>query len=73
MKGKVKKMFGKKKFNGKVIGANHVEGLPVSEESDLIVKLSDEGLTLIEASTKQEFEIDMSKLTLIDHKNEVEM
>ena len=66
-------MFGKKKVNGKVIGATLVEGLPISEGSDLVVKLTDEGLTLIVASTKQEFEIDISKLTLIDNKNEVEM
>ncbi|HHX63239.1 MAG TPA: hypothetical protein GX707_21385 [Epulopiscium sp.] len=66
-------MFKKKKFKGKVIGANHIEGLPVGEESDLIVKLSDESLTIIEASTRNEFEIDTSKISLIDYKNEVEM
>lgn len=66
-------MFGKKKMNGKVIGATHVEGLPIQEDADLIVKLTDEGLTLIVAATKQEFGIDMSKLTLVDYKNEVEM
>lgn len=66
-------MFGKKKKNGKVIGTTLVEGLPIKEDSDLVVKLTDEGLTLIEASTKQEFEIPMSKLTMVDYKNEVEM
>ena len=66
-------MFGKKKMKGKVIGTTLVEGLPLSEGSDLVVKLTDEGLTLIEASTKQEFEIPMSKLTMVDCKNEVEM
>ncbi|MGW8381242.1 hypothetical protein ACWB45_00475 [Streptococcus parasuis] len=66
-------MFGKKKKNGKVIGTTLVEGLPIQEDSDLVVKLTDEGLTLIEASTKQEFEIPMSKLTMVDYKNEVEM
>jgi len=66
-------MFRRKKVKGKVIGANHVEGLPVKEEADLVVKLTDEGLTLIEAATKQEFEINISKLSLIDYKNEVEM
>lgn len=66
-------MFGKKKLNGKVIGATLVEGLPISEESDLVVKLTDEGLLLIVAATRQEFEIPMSKLTLVDYKNEVEM
>ena len=69
----MKVMFGKKKLNGKVIGATLVEGLPLSEGSDLVVKLTDEGLTLIEAATKQEFELPMSKLTLVDYKNEVEM
>ncbi len=66
-------MFGKKKMNGKVIGTTLVEGLPLSEGSDLVMKLTDEGLTLIEAFTKQEFEIPMSKLTMVDCKNEVEM
>lgn len=66
-------MFGKKKKNGKVIGTTLVEGLPLSEGSDLIVKLTDEGLTLIAAATRQEFEIPMSKLTMVDYKNEVEM
>ena len=66
-------MFGKKKINGKVIGANLVEGLPVKEETDLIVKLTDENLILIEAPTRKEFEIDISKISLIDYKNEVEM
>lgn len=66
-------MFGKKKMNGKVIGTTLVEGLPLSEGSDLVVKLTDEGLTLIVAATKQEFEIDLSKLALIDYKNEVEI
>jgi hypothetical protein len=73
MKGKVIFMFGRKKVKGKVIGATHVEGLPIQEQADLVVKLTDEGLTLIVAATKQEFEIDLSKLTLIDYKNEVEM
>ncbi|MBS5822449.1 MAG: hypothetical protein KID00_01080 [Clostridium argentinense] len=66
-------MFRKKKRNGKVIGATHVEGLPIHEEANLIVKLTDNALTLIVAATKQEFEINISKLTLIDCKNEVEM
>lgn len=66
-------MFGKKKMNGKVIGTTLVEGLPLSEGSDLVVKLTDEGLTLIAAATRQEFEIPMSKLTMVDYKNEVEM
>lgn len=66
-------MFRKKKKNVKVIGATLVEGLPINEESDLVVKLSDEGLLVIVVPTKQEFEIPMSKLTLLDYKNEVEM
>lgn len=66
-------MFKRKKNNGKVIGATLVEGLPVKEDSDLVVKLTDEGLNLIVVSPKQEFEINISKLTLIDTKDEVEM
>lgn len=66
-------MFGRKKVTQKVIGANLVEGLPVSEGSDLVVRLTSENVTLIVAATKQEFDIDMSKISLIDYKNEVEM
>lgn len=66
-------MFGRKKLNGKVIGANHIEGLPINTDSDLILKLTPENLLLIEVFTKQEFEIPMSKLTMIDNKNETEM
>ena len=65
-------MFGKKK-NERVISATHVEGLPIHENADLFAILTDESLTFIVVSTKQKFEIDMSKLTLIDQRNEVEM
>lgn len=73
MKGKVKNMFKRKKFNGKVIGATHMEGLPVSENTDIIVRLNDELLNLIVVPTKQEFEINISKITSIESKTEVEI
>lgn len=66
-------MFGRKKRNEQVIGANLVEGLPITEGSDLVVKLTPEILTFIVTSTRQEFTIDISKITLIDYKNEIEM
>lgn len=66
-------MFGKKKLDGKVIGATLVEGLPIPENSDIIVKLTPESLLFIVVKNRQEIEIDFSKLTLIDCRTEVEM
>lgn len=66
-------MFGKKKLDGKVIGATLVEGLPIPENSDIIVKLTPESLLFIVVMNRQEIEIDFSKLTLIDCRTEVEM
>lgn len=66
-------MFKRKKFNGKVIGATSMEGLPVSENTDLIVKLNDEVLNLMVVPTKQEFEINISKISSIESKTEVEI
>lgn len=66
-------MFKRKKKKEKVIGATHLEGLPIQEDADLVVKLDDEGLTLIVVKSRQELNIDISKISLIDYKNEVEM
>ncbi|MGL5972575.1 MAG: hypothetical protein ACRCZK_02475 [Oscillospiraceae bacterium] len=64
-------MFGKKKLNEKVVLGNLVEGLPIPQNTDLIVKMTPDVLTII--GNCQEFEIAFSKLKLVDYKNEVEM
>lgn len=63
-------MFGKKKDEMTAMGTL-IEGLPIPQNSDLTVKLSTEGLSIL--GCNQEFEIDISKLTLMDMKSDVEM
>lgn len=64
-------MFGKKVKNEMVTLGNLVEGVPVPQNSDLSIKLTPGVLTI--TGSGQEFEIDVSKLTLIDLKSDVEM
>lgn len=64
-------MFGKKNKNEKVALGNLVEGLPIPQNSDLTIKLTPDELSI--TGSGQEFEINFSKLTLVDIKNDVEM
>ncbi|MDD3049758.1 MAG: hypothetical protein PHR06_01280 [Candidatus Cloacimonetes bacterium] len=66
-------MFGKKKEDMKVIGCTLIEGLPVIKGSDLILKLTGDGVSIIVTPTKQTFEISFSKLTSVQYYNETEM
>ena len=65
-------MFGKKKEE-KILLGNLVEGLPVQERMDLMVKLTPNGTSITVPSTKQNFEIDFSKLESFQYYNETEM
>lgn len=65
-------MFGKKK-DFIVLGATLIDGLPINQGSDVIVKLTADRLLFIVVTTKQEIEVDISKLTGIDYKTETEM
>lgn len=58
-------MFGKKKEDAKVILGNLVGGLPIPEGSDLVAKITPNGASITIISTKQIFEINISKLTSI--------
>jgi hypothetical protein len=64
-------MFGKKAKNEAVALGNLVEGLPVPQNSDLSIKLTPDAMTIVGCG--QEFEINFSKLTLVDLKSDVEM
>jgi hypothetical protein len=64
-------MFGKKIKNEIIALGNLVEGLPIPQNSDLSIKLTPNALTIIGCG--QEFEINFSKLTLVDIKSDVEM
>jgi len=64
-------MFGKKARKELVTFGNLVEGVPVPQNSDLSIKLTPGAVTI--TGSGQEFEIDVSKLTLIDLKSDVEM
>lgn len=64
-------MFGKKVKNEMVTLGNLVEGVPVPQNSDLSIKLTPGAVTI--TGSGQEFEIDSSKLTLVDLKSDVEM
>ena len=64
-------MFGKKVRKELVTFGNLVEGVPVPQNSDLSIKLTPGAVTI--TGSGQEFEIDVSKLTLIDLKSDVEM
>lgn len=69
-------MFGKKKKeNGTEIMLGFlVSGLPVIENSDLMLKLNQSNVTIsFPTTTKQEFEIDISKVTSVDFYSETEM
>lgn len=64
-------MFGKKARKELVTFGNLVEGLPIPQSSDVSIKLTPGTVTI--TGSGQEFEIDISKLTLIDLKSDVEM
>lgn len=65
-------MFGKKKEDAKVLGGVLVEGLPIPENSNVVLKLTPDHL-IIKTTKGQEFEINISKLDMIDYKSETEM
>jgi hypothetical protein len=64
-------MFGKKNKNQKVSLGNLVEGLPIPQNTDLTIKLTPSELSMV--GNGQEFEINFSKLMMIDIKSDVEM
>ncbi len=64
-------MFGKKVKNEMLALGDLVEGLPIPQSSDVSIKLTPGALTI--TGNGQEFEIDASKLTLVDLKSDVEM
>lgn len=64
-------MFDKKNKNQKVALGNLVEGLPIPQNTDLTIKLTPSELSII--GIGQEFEINFSKLMMIDLKSDVEM
>jgi hypothetical protein len=66
-------MFGKKKEDSKVILGNLVEGLPVHEGIDLIIKMTPDGASIMIPSSKQTFEINISKLTSVEYYSETDM
>lgn len=65
-------LFGKKKEEKTVLG-NLVDGLPVQEGTDLLVKLTPTGTSLIIPSTKQTFEVSFDKLDSFQYYNQTEM
>jgi len=65
-------MFGKKQ-DGKICLTTLVDGLPLNQDTNLIMKLTADKLLFIVSTTKQEFEIDFSKLTAVEYKTETEM
>ena len=64
-------MFGKKVRNEMLALGDLVEGLPIPQSSDVSIKMTPGALTI--TGSGQEFEIDASKLTLVDLKSDVEM
>ncbi len=69
-------MFGKKKneTNEKVMLGFLVEGLPIQENSDIMLKLSDQNLSFLKhLPEKQEFNISIDKITNINFYTETEM
>lgn len=65
-------MFGKKK-DFTILGTTLVDGLPLNQGADVIMKLTTDKLLFIVSATKQEIEVDISKLTGIEYKTETEM
>lgn len=65
-------MFGKKQ-DGKICLTTLVDGLPLNQGADLIMKLTTEKALFIASKTKQEFDIDFSKLLSVEYKSETEM
>lgn len=63
-------MFGKKK-DEKIVLGSLVDGLPVPENCNVTVKLTPSTLNIM--GNNQDFEIDFSKIDLIDIKTDVEM
>lgn len=70
MKGEII-MFGKKVKNEMLALGDLVEGLPIPQSSDVSIKLTPGALTI--TGNGQEFEINFSKLMMIDIKSDVEM
>ena len=69
-------MFGKKKQEGKIVGTTLIDGLPLNQDSNVIMKLTDDKVLLIATFAKggnKEFEIDISKVTGIEYKTETEI
>ncbi len=64
-------MFGKKVRNEMLALSDLVEGLPIPQSSDVSIKLTPDVLSI--NGSGQEFEINFSKLTLVDIKSDVEM
>lgn len=68
-------MFGTKKKNEVIVLGDLVEGLPLKENTDLFLKLSNSGLYIYGLSNgeKKEFDIPLDHISSIEHKNEIEM
>jgi len=66
-------MFGKKKEDQKVLLGNLVEGLPVHEGTDLIVKITPDGASIMIPSSKQTFDVNISKLKSVEYYSETDM
>lgn len=64
-------MFGKKKKDEKSTFGNLIEGLPIPQNTELSIKLTPDAVSII--GSGQQFEIDFSKLQLVDVKSDVEM
>lgn len=67
-------LFGKnKKANkGAAVGAVHIEGLPLPASTDVMVAVEADGLHFT-ASTNQQFDIDMAKITGVYLKTDEEL
>lgn len=64
-------MFGNKKKDEKSTFGNLIEGLPVPQNTELNIKLTPDAISLI--GNGQDFEINISKIQLVDVKSDVEM
>ncbi len=63
----------KKKQDGKICLTTLIDGLPLNQDTNLIMKLTVEKLIIIVSKTKQEFEIEISKLISVEYKTETEI
>lgn len=66
-------MFGKKKQDGAICLTTLIDGLPLNQGVNMIMKLTADKLLFIVSATKQEIEVDVSKLNGIEYKTETEM